>query len=362
MTELQATEPHAAPIEPIIAPDQDGWRLDRALAQLIADVSRSRLQVLIRSGAVSHGGQTIGDPGRRVKGGEHYVLDMPEAAPAEPEPEPIALSIAYEDAALIVVDKPAGLVVHPAAGHANGTLVNALIAHCGDSLSGIGGVRRPGIVHRLDKDTSGLLVVAKTDAAHQGLAAQFAAHGVDGRLERRYQAVVWGTPLRQRGTIDAALARSRTNRLRIAVNDGPLGRRAVTHYETVERFAATDGSTVASLVSLTLETGRTHQIRVHMAHIGHPVMGDPLYGTGFQTSASRLLPDAQSALAALGRQALHAAHLGFEHPVTGEQLTFDSPLPSDMLNLLGALRRRASAFTPGGRRKKAATDLQTRRR
>lgn len=329
------------PIETAIGPEQDDWRLDRALAMLIPSLSRSRLQSLIRSGAVSLAGQTIGDPGRRVKAGDAFKLEIPAPAAAEPAGEPIALAVAYEDDDLIVIDKPAGLVVHPAAGHASGTLVNALIAHCGASLSGIGGVRRPGIVHRLDKDTSGLLVVAKTDAAHKSLAAQFASHGVDGRLERRYLALVWGTPLRQHGQVEAALARSRTNRLRIAVTEGPAGRRALTHFEVNERFQVADGSTVASLMSLTLETGRTHQIRVHMAHIGHPVMGDPVYGSGFQTSASRLPPDAQAALVALGRQALHAAHLAFEHPVTGQRLAFDSALPSDMMKLLVTLRPKA---------------------
>jgi 23S rRNA pseudouridine1911/1915/1917 synthase len=329
-------------IEVVVAPENAGQRLDRALTEAIGGgLSRSRLQALVRDGAVTLDGRTISDPGSRVKSGEHYRLEVPEPEPATPAPEAIALDIVYEDEHLIVVDKPAGLVVHPAAGHASGTLVNALIAHCGTSLSGIGGVRRPGIVHRLDKDTSGLIVVAKTDAAHQGLAAQFKSHGADGRLERRYLALVWGAPERQRGTIEAPLARSTTQRTRIAVTHAEHGRRAVTHYETLERFIGADGKPVASLIALTLETGRTHQIRVHMAHAGHPVMGDPVYATGFRTRASRLSPQAREALARLDRQALHAALLIIEHPTTGRRLSFESKLPPDIAGLLEALRAEA---------------------
>ncbi|HEU4518600.1 MAG TPA: RluA family pseudouridine synthase, partial [Microvirga sp.] len=257
--------------------------------------------------------------------------------PAEPEAEAIALAVVYEDADLIVIDKPAGLVVHPAAGHESGTLVNALIAHCGESLSGIGGVKRPGIVHRLDKDTSGLLVVAKTDLAHQGLAAQFADHGRTGPLERAYRAVVWGVPARARGTIEAALGRSSHNREKIAVLAPERGRFAITRYEVEEPLSPPDPA--ASLVRCELETGRTHQIRVHMAHLGHPLLGDALYGSGFRTKANRLSAAQQAALAALGRQALHAAVLGFEHPRSGQALRFESPLPADMATLVAALRR-----------------------
>jgi 23S rRNA pseudouridine1911/1915/1917 synthase len=228
--------------------------------------------------------------------------------------------------------------VHPAPGHATGTLVNALIAHCGPSLSGIGGVRRPGIVHRLDKDTSGLMVIAKTDAAHRALSEQFAAHGRDGRLERGYRAIAWGAPERPRGRIEAALARSTANPTRIAVVAETRGRHAATRYEVLERFPAGARTALASLLRLTLETGRTHQVRVHLAHIGHPLLGDATYGSGFKASARKLAPAAQAALEALGRQALHAAELAFVHPVTGKRLTFVSELPRDMAQLVAALR------------------------
>ena len=322
----------------VVTDEVAGSRLDRALASLVPEISRSRLQALIKGGAVTCAGATIGDPGRRVKPGEHYRMIVPEPEPAKPVPEAIPLAIAAEDEHIIVVDKPAGLVVHPAVGHQSGTLVNALIAHCGDSLSGIGGVRRPGIVHRLDKDTSGLLVVAKTDQAHQALSEQFQAHGADGRMERRYLALVWGHPLRQRGTIDVPLARSRTSRTRIAVTHGAEGRHAVTHFEVLERFFDSDGKSLASLLQLTLETGRTHQIRVHMAHSGHPVMGDPVYASGFRTSAARLATRSRAALERLDRQALHAAFLRVEHPATGKPAAFESPLPPDIANLLQNLR------------------------
>jgi len=340
MTEHASPEVPAlsGPLEVEITADRANMRLDRALADTVPGLSRSRLQALIREGAVSGNGRTISDPGRRVKPGEIYVIVLPDPAPAVPEGEAMSLAIVYEDAHLVIVDKPAGLVVHPAAGHATGTLVNALITHCGESLSGIGGVKRPGIVHRLDKDTSGLLVVAKTDLAHQGLSAQFQSHGADGRLERCYLALVWGEPRRPRGTIDAPLERSRTSRTKIAVAHGNDGRHAVTHFEVVERFDAPDGKPVASLLRLTLETGRTHQIRVHMAHAGHPVMGDSVYATGFRTRASRLGPNALGALADLDRQALHAALLAVEHPATGERLAFESPLPADIAHLLEGLR------------------------
>ena len=308
-----------------------GERLDKVLGLGVPELTRSRIQSLVRAGQVTLDGATVREPGRRVKPGETYVVTVPEPEPAKPAGEPIPLSVVFEDAHLIVIDKPAGLVVHPAAGHATGTLVNALIAHCGASLSGIGGVRRPGIVHRLDKDTSGLLVVAKTDAAHQALSAQFAAHGRDGRLERRYKAFVWGGLLRPAGSVNAPLARGVRNRTRMAVAHGDAGRHAVTHYQAIETYRFEGGGKpLASLVELKLETGRTHQIRVHMAHIGHPVIGDPVYAAGFSASASRLPAAVRAALTPLARQALHASDLGFEHPKTGKMLRFTSPLPLDL--------------------------------
>jgi 23S rRNA pseudouridine1911/1915/1917 synthase len=322
-----------------VADDEDGMRLDRLLASHLPALSRSRLQALIRTGAVSGAGATICEPGQRVKRGQALRLVVPPPEPANPEAEAIPLTVVYEDADLVVIDKPAGLVVHPAPGNKGGTLVNALLAHCGDSLSGIGGVKRPGIVHRLDKDTSGLLVVAKSDAAHQGLAEQFSSHGADGRLHRVYRALVWGAPVREKGTIEAPLARSSSNRTKIAVAKSG-GRRAVTHYEVIKTYRGATGKPVASLVELVLETGRTHQIRVHLAHAGHPVMADPVYGAGFKASARALPPAALAAYEALGRQALHAAELGFEHPVTRASMTFKSALPSDMARLVGALARR----------------------
>lgn len=315
-----------------------GERLDRYLVQNLPDFSRARLQALIRAGAVTRGGEVETDLGRRVKAGETYAVRVPPPEPAKPEPQDIPLAIVFEDAHLIVVDKPKGLTVHPAPGHASGTLVNALIAHCGASLSGIGGVMRPGIVHRLDKDTTGLLVVAKTDPAHRGLSEQFAAHGRDGRLERGYRGLAWGVPDRPRGVIDAELARSTSNRIKIAVVAEGRGRRAVTRYEVLETFRAADGKPVASLLRLVLETGRTHQVRVHLDHIGHPLLGDKTYGTGFKASARKLSPEAQVALEGLGRQALHAAELTFVHPVTGKRLAFTSPLPPDMAGVAAALK------------------------
>ncbi len=332
-----------------------GERLDRLLALRLASLSRARLQALIRAGNVTLGGLAVHDPGRRVRAGQRWRVELPPPEPAEPAPEAIALAVVWEDADLVVIDKPAGLTVHPGPGHASGTLVNALIAHCGASLSGIGGVKRPGIVHRLDKDTSGLMVVAKNDRAHQGLAEQFAAHGRDGRLERGYRALAWGVPERARGSIEAALARSAANRTKIAVVRAGIGRHAVTHYEVLERLPAAGDAKgakaaalaaralkaakpVASLLRLTLETGRTHQVRVHLAHIGHPVLGDATYGAGFKASARQLGREAQAALQALGRQALHAAELAFVHPVSGRRLAFTAPLPPDMARLLAALR------------------------
>jgi 23S rRNA pseudouridine1911/1915/1917 synthase len=313
---------------------EPGGRLDRVLAAHIPALSRSRLKALILDGQVTIEARTVRDPAIQVNSGATITVTLPPPEPAKPEGEAIPLNIVYEDDALIVIDKPKGLVVHPSAGHESGTLVNALIAHCGDSLSGIGGVKRPGIVHRLDKDTTGVMVVAKTDRAHQLLSKQFANKG-EGPLERGYLAFVWGTPERPRGTIDAPLDRHRFARDRQAVREG--GRHAVTHWQLVERYAGGDGKPVASLLACTLETGRTHQIRVHLAHIGHPILGDETYGTGFKTKASRLPPEARAALAALGRQALHAERLNFEHPETGDVMEFQSPLPADLARLRAAL-------------------------
>ena len=322
-----------------VAEAASSQRLDRVLAAHFSPaLSRARLQTLIRQGHVTCDGTPERDPGTKTKIGQHIVVDVPEPVAAEPAGEPIPLVIVYEDPHLLVLDKPAGLVVHPAAGHSGGTLVNALIAHCGDELSGIGGVKRPGIVHRLDKDTSGLLVIAKTDAAHRGLSEQFAAHGTDGRLVRAYEAFAWGVPLRASGAIDANLARSTANRTRMAVVRETLGRHAITHYEAIETFNGLNGTPAATRLRLVLETGRTHQIRVHLAHLGHPVMGDPAYGTGFKASIRTLSADAAEALTALGRQALHAVELGFEHPVTGRSLHFTSSRPADIERLYKALK------------------------
>ncbi len=332
--DLRASSRH---IDLTVEAPEAGLRLDRFLAARLDEFSRARLQTLIRSGCVGGEAGTLVDPGAKVKPSQQISIDLPDLAAAEPMPESIPLVVVFEDAHLIVIDKPAGLVVHPSPGHAGGTLVNALLAHCGDSLSGIGGVRRPGIVHRLDKDTSGLIVVAKTDAAHAGLSAQFAAHGADGRMTRRYLALAWGTPAHKRGRIDASLARSTTHRTRIAVSRAEGARHAVTHYEVLARFDDAKGKPLACRLACTLETGRTHQIRVHLSHFGHPIIGDTVYGAHFAASARRLAPKAQAALAALGRQALHAAHLGFEHPATGKRLAFDSPLPADLARLATAL-------------------------
>jgi len=317
--------------------DAGGNRLDRVLADLLPQLSRSRLQALIRQGRVAIGGRTIVEPKYRVNAGEgtEIRVTVPPPEPAVPQAQDIPLSVVYEDDALIVIEKPAGLVVHPGAGTPDGTLVNALLHHCAGSLSGIGGVERPGIVHRLDKDTSGLLVVAKTDAAHRSLSEQFADHGRTGVLERAYKALVWGVPSRKTGTIDEPIARSRQNPEKMTVRKG--GREAITHFEVLETFAGAEGGPVASLLECKLETGRTHQIRVHLAHIGHPILADPVYGAGYR-SKSRLLSENQSlALEGLGRQALHAYLLVFAHPVTGRTMRFESGFPADFRALLTAL-------------------------
>ena len=298
-----------------------GWRLDRALADAVPTLSRERLKALIRSGAVETQGSPLRDPALKVKGGEAVRVAVPEPAPAHNQAQDIPLTIVFEDEHLLLVDKPAGLVVHPAAGNLDGTLVNALLHHCAGKLSGIGGIARPGIVHRIDKDTSGLLVVAKTDVAHEGLAKQFAAHSID----RRYLAIVSGLPKAADGVVDAPLARSATNRKKIAIVEGNRGKRAVTHWRRLEPLRD------AALVQCRLETGRTHQVRVHMASIGHPLIGDPVYGRTGKTHG-KLLKE-------LGfhRQALHAAELGFTHPVTKSRLSFSSPMPPDMQELKRAL-------------------------
>ena len=320
--------PDSASETVIIAAEESGGRLDRVLAARIPALSRSRLKALILNGQVAIAARTIRDPAACVNSGDTVTV---LAAARRPGPKAgIPLNIVYEDDALIVLDKPSGLVVHPAAGHASGTLVNALIAHCGDSLSGIGGVKRPGIVHRLDKDTSGLMVVAKGDRAHRALSKQFANKG-EGPLKRGYLAFVWGAPDRPKGTIDAPLDRNPHARDKRAVRAG--GRHAVTHWQLLERFADRDGKPVASLLACTLETGRTHQIRVHLAHIGHPILGDATYATGFKSKASRLGPRTQAALQALGRQALHAYLLTIEHPDTGQNLEFRAELPGDLRRL-----------------------------
>ena len=336
-----------------LAADENGGRLDRVLAAHVAELSRTRLKALIEAGAVAVDGRTIRDPSLRVNSGATIVVEMPPPTAAKPAAEAIALNVVYEDTDIIVVDKPRGLVVHPAAGHQTGTLVNALIAHCGASLSGIGGEKRPGIVHRLDKDTSGLMVAAKNDRAHRQLAAQFAGHGRDGRpFERGYLAFVWGAPDRPRGTIDRPIDRHKTARDRMAVREG--GREAVTHWQVLERYgqkAAGRGSrdraepAVASLLACRLETGRTHQIRVHLAAIGHPLLGDPVYGPGFRTKASLLPGPAQGALHDLAGQALHAHILVIEHPATGKILRFRSELPPELARLhdmLAAIRADSS--------------------
>jgi 23S rRNA pseudouridine1911/1915/1917 synthase len=298
-----------------------GQRLDKALAAAVPTMSRERLKTLVQAGRLSGPGGVLWDPATKLKGGEVFTLSVPAPQPAGNAAQDIPLSIPFEDDHLLVVDKPAGLVVHPAAGNLDGTLVNALLHHCAGRLSGIGGVARPGIVHRIDKDTSGLLVVAKTDPAHEGLAAQFARHTV----ERRYTAIVGGVPVPPAGRIEGALARSTVNRQKMAIVSAGRGKHAITHYRVVQPFKG------AAQVECRLETGRTHQIRVHMASIGHALLGDAVYGRT-PGSLAPLLKDLGFA-----RQALHAATLGFQHPVTKEILSFESALPADMLALIDGL-------------------------
>ncbi|MGI8704854.1 MAG: RluA family pseudouridine synthase [Sphingomicrobium sp.] len=305
-----------------LEPGHAGWRLDRALAAAVPALSRERLKALVRAGALTSGSAALRDPSSKVRGDELFQLQIPEPEPAHNVAQNIPLTIVFEDSHLLVVDKPAGLVVHPAAGNRDGTLVNALIHHCGESLSGIGGVARPGIVHRIDKDTSGLLLVAKTDVSHEGLARQFAAHSID----RRYLAIASGVPKTSKGIIDAPLARSSANRKKIAIVEDGRGKRAVTHWKRLELLDD------AALVECSLETGRTHQVRVHMASIGHPLIGDPVYGRSGKAHGELLKR--------LGfhRQALHACVLGFTHPVTKHRLSFSSGMPADMQELFTHLR------------------------
>jgi 23S rRNA pseudouridine1911/1915/1917 synthase len=311
----------ASVIDGVISSDLAGSRLDRGLALSVPSMSRERLKALISSGAVFVNGTTCDDPSSKIKGGEAFAINLPAVRPLGNEAQAIGLTVAYEDDDLIVIDKPAGMVVHPAAGNFEGTLVNALLHHCAGRLSGIGGVARPGIVHRIDKDTSGLIVAAKTDRAHEGLSSQFAAHSID----RRYAAIVGGVPGAAEGTVEAPLARSPYDRKKMAIVEASRGKRAVTRWRLLKplRFAAS--------VECRLETGRTHQVRVHMASIGHALVGDPVYGRG--------RPEHRALLSRLGfsRQALHAAGLGFRHPVSKENLSFVSPIPSDMQELFTAL-------------------------
>lgn len=308
-------------LEAVIGADAEGWRLDRALAAALPTLSRERIKALISSGQVRRGdGALPRDPATKARAGESFAVTVPAPRPAHNEAQDLGLTVVFEDEHLIVIDKPAGMVVHPAAGNPDGTLVNALLHHCAGNLSGIGGVARPGIVHRIDKDTSGLLVAAKTDRAHEGLARQFSTHSID----RRYKAIVAGLPKGQ-GTVNANLARSDVNRKKVAIVGEGRGKRAVTHWR-LER-ALKD----SALVECRLETGRTHQVRVHMASIGHPLLGDPVYG--------RTRPGTRELLKRLGfeRQALHAARLGFIHPIDSRALAFDSAMPDDMQELLSAL-------------------------
>lgn len=319
-----------------------GTRLDRFLAGRIETLSRARLQELIRGGHVLRAGRAVTDPSLKVRLGEGFEVSVPPAEPYSMAAEQIALDLVYEDESLIVINKPAGLVVHPGAGNPSGTLVNALIAHCGETLSGIGGVARPGIVHRLDKDTSGLMVVAKTDAAHRDLAAQFADHGKTGDLRRDYLALVWGEPQPRAGRIETLIGRHPSSRVKMAVLPAG-GRTAITNYASERTYFVPlrgegakikgNNSCALSVVRCSLETGRTHQVRVHMAHLGTPIVGDALYGAGFRTKSLALLVPAAEALDGLGRQALHAVSLRFRHPILGKIRSFETDFPPDIANL-----------------------------
>ena len=322
-------DPSPQPDRIEIAAPQDaaGERTDRFLAAAIGSLSRSRVKALIEAGRAFRDGQPVTDPSAAVRAGALYLLEVPPPEPARPEGQAIPLTILFEDRDLLIIDKPAGLVVHPAPGNPDGTLVNAVIAHAGDDLSGIGGEARPGIVHRLDKDTSGVMVVAKSDRAHQVLSKQFA----DRDLERSYLALAWGLPEPTSGLIEGAIGRHPTDRKRMAVVTRG-GKPAGTRY-TVERA----WGAAASLVRLTLMTGRTHQIRVHLAHIGHPVVGDPVYLRRTPGTARQLAEPIRTALLGFPRQALHAETLGFRHPVSGQMLRFQAAMPVDMARLVALL-------------------------
>lgn len=332
MSDTKSSE--EAPRRAVVAADQAGWRLDRFLALAFGDISRSRLQQLIEGGAVTHTRKTIRDSNFRVKPGEAYTVSVPPPAPAILQGQDIPLNIIYEDKDLVVIDKPAGLVVHPAAGNPDGTLVNALIAHCGASLSGVGGEARPGIVHRLDKDTSGLLVAAKNQRAMGSLAKQFANH----TIERAYHAVVWGAPRAGEGVVEGLIGRNPFDRKRMAVLRGG-GKAARTRYRLIEKFGDPE-KPIASLIECRLETGRTHQIRVHLTHIGHPLIGDPSYGKSRQAPRAKTTAQevAFGAAASFPRQALHAFVLGFQHPTLHKTMRFESPWPADLAGLISALR------------------------
>jgi pseudouridine synthase, RluA family len=321
-----ATLLHPTPV----LPEEAGARLDKWLSERLPDLSRTRIKSLIEQGLVASVEATITDASLKVKAGQAFTVAVPPDRPAEPEAQEIALVVVYEDDDLIVIDKPPGMVVHPAPGSPDQTLVNALLAHCGDSLSGIGGVRRPGIVHRIDKDTSGLLVVAKNDRAHHGLAEQFAAH----TLERAYYALVWGVPHPLEGDITGNIGRSPQDRKKMAVV-AHGGKHAHTRYRTIRPFA---GGT-ASLIECRLSTGRTHQIRVHMTSIGHPLVGDQTYGRSRSARLKHIPEDARHALSDFPRQALHAYLLGFNHPTTGERFSFESIISKDISTLMTILER-----------------------
>jgi 23S rRNA pseudouridine1911/1915/1917 synthase len=317
--DVDAAAPAGELVTVEIGSEAAGGRLDKALAIALPDMSRARLQALIAEGALSRDGQPVSGASSKVQAGT-YALLIPPARPAEPEPQDIPLTILYEDDQLIVIDKAAGMAVHPAPGTYDGTLVNALLFHCAGRLGGIGGVERPGIVHRLDKETSGVMVAAKTDAAHAGLAAQFASHDI----ERVYVALTRGAPYPQRGEVRTRLGRSPHDRKKMAVlRTG--GREAITHYATRRTFGPQE-KPLAARVACTLETGRTHQIRVHLASKGSPCLGDPVYGSGPPAPAVRAAIEASG----LKRQALHATILGFRHPTTGQMMRFETPPPEDM--------------------------------
>jgi 23S rRNA pseudouridine1911/1915/1917 synthase len=305
-----------------ISTDTNGQRLDRALTLALENLSRARVQALIAHGHVQKAGQTVTDTSRKVKADEVYTIDIPPPEPAAPEAQDIALDIVFEDKDVLVINKPPGLVVHPAPGNRDQTMVNALLAYCGDSLSGIGGVARPGIVHRLDKDTSGLMIVAKNDLAHQALSKQFA----DRTLSRTYRAVIWGLPSVGAGSIDAPIGRHPRDRKKMAVT--AKGRSALTYYKVLETFGTDKG--VTSLIECKLATGRTHQIRVHLTHIKHPIVGDPVYGR----------PHAAGKASDFPRQALHATEIQFRHPRTAKLMRFTAPLPKDMMKLIKDLKKK----------------------